>query len=164
MRDPYCPRDARKKERDARVAVVNAADQLKISQRLSNASFCKRYNLGNLEVVSPSGAVVKRLSVSSLCRWRAAVKAGAADRLGFERGAARRGSAVLATAEGGRVRLRILALIAEKSPLSASAVRRRIASEFPDFQAPPLRTFQHFMKGLRVASALGGHASCKVSV
>jgi hypothetical protein len=161
MGDQPYPQLLRKaKERDARLALVAAADRFKretlSSCRRGDGAFCELYNLGKLDAAPSARPIVTRLSVRSLRRWRAMVKADASERLGFDRGAARRGKAALATAKGGKVSSLIQALLADDPHFSAARVRQSVIAEFPEFQAPPLRTFQHFISGLKSTGVAQG--------
>ena len=139
--------------RDARLALISAADRFarnaSLSRRTADAVFCALYALDRLDIEPWIKASVSRLAVRTLARWREQVKSGSASRLGVDRGAARRGKGALETAEGGEVRKFILALVAQQPHLSADHVREMVADKFKGFEAPPVRTFQHFLKALK---------------
>ncbi len=141
--------------RDARLALLSAADRFarnaSLSRRTADAAFCALYGLDRLAIEPWIKAAVKRLSARTLARWREQLKFGSPSRLGVDRGAARRGKGTLATAEGGEVRKYILALVAHQPHLSADHVRECVAAKFPQLSPPPVRTFQHFLKGLKAS-------------
>jgi transposase InsO family protein len=139
--------------RDARLALLAAADKFRrdarMSRRDAEPEFCDRYNGGTIQVAPWIRAAIKRTSPRTLRIWRALVKSGSPARLGVDRGAARRGKGLLATAEGGEVKRYILALVAHQPHLSADHVRECVAAKFPRLTAPPVRTFQHVLKDLK---------------
>jgi len=139
--------------RDARLALIAAADRFarnaSLSRRTTDTAFSALYGLDKLDIAPWIKAAVGRLSPRTLARWREQTKNGSASRLGVDRGAARRGKGVLATAEGGEVRRYILALVAHQPHLSADHVRECVAAKFPAFAPPPVRTFQHVLKDLK---------------
>jgi transposase InsO family protein len=141
--------------RDARLALIAAADRFarnaSLSRRTADTAFCALYGLDRLEIEPWIKAAVKRVSPSALGRWRAVVKSGSPSRLAVDRGAARRGKGALATAEDGEVAKYILALVAHQPHLSADHVRECVAAKFPRLSPPPVRTFQHFLKGLKAS-------------
>ncbi|ADZ72430.1 DDE-type integrase/transposase/recombinase [Polymorphum gilvum] len=153
-------------ERDARLAIVAAYEDYAKGQRLGQASltqtFVARYNAGKLSVDDWIGAMVPHLSKRTLARWRAAKKQSP-DLLGFDPSTARKGKAVLETANGGALRTFILALIAHQPHLSGAHVRTLCRDEFGDeiraikggietaLPMPPVRTFQHFLRRLKSA-------------
>ncbi|MGO4872783.1 MAG: DDE-type integrase/transposase/recombinase [Roseiarcus sp.] len=141
--------------RDARLALIAAADRFarnaSLSRRTADAAFCALYALDRLAIEPWIRRAVKRLSARTLMRWRAELKFGSASRLGVDRGAARRGKGALATAEGGEAKRYVLALVAHQPHLSADHVRECVAAKFAGFEPPPVRTFQHFLKGLKAS-------------
>ncbi len=150
--------DQAARERDARLAIVGAFEAFSKGQRLGEASriqiFVDRYNMGTQAIDGWIKDLVPHLSKRSLARWRAAKFLGRADRLAVDRSAARKGKGVLETANDGRVRTFVLALIAHQPLLSAAQVRTLCRSEFGDaitvrgksVEMPPVRTFQHALK------------------
>ena len=151
-------------ERDARLAVVVAFEAFSSANRLSDAScaqiFVDRYNMGSIAVDPWIRETIRHLSKRSLSRWRAAKFLGRADRLAVDKAAARKGKGLLETAEGGRVRTFVLALIAHQPLLSAAQVRTQVRAEFGDtlvdhagrtVAVPPVRTFQHALMTLKTA-------------
>jgi hypothetical protein len=139
--------------RDARLALIAAADRFarnaSLSRRTADAAFCALYGLDKLDIAPWIKAAVKRLSPRTLRIWRALIKSGSPSRLGVDRGAARRGKGLLATAEGGEVKRYILALVAHQPHLSADHIRECVAAKFPTLTPPPVRTFQHVLKDLK---------------
>ena len=158
--------DRASRERDARLKIVAAYEAFSRKQRLSEASktqiFVDRYNMGGLALDNWIREIVPKLSKRSLARWRSAKFLGRADRLAVDRSQCRKGKGALETANGGRVKVFILALIAHQPLLSASQVRRQCRAEFGDrieargktVDMPPVRTFQHFLKGLKETEAV----------
>ena len=141
--------------RDARLALIAAADRFarnaSLSRRTADAAFCALYSLDRLAIEPWIRQAVKRLAPRSLSRWREQLKSGSPARLGVDRGAARRGKGALATAENGEVSKYVLALVAHQPHLSADHVRECVAAKFTAFTPPPVRTFQHFLKGLKTS-------------
>jgi transposase InsO family protein len=139
--------------RDARLALIAAADRFarnaSLSRRTADAAFCALYNLERIDIAPWIKASIRRLAPRTLARWREQTKNGSPSKLAVDRGAARRGRGALAVAEGGEVRKHILALVAHQPHLSADHVRECVAAKFPTFKAPPVRTFQHFLKRLK---------------
>jgi putative transposase len=132
--------------RDARLALVSAANRFardgKMPFRTADAAFCALYNARAIDVSDWIRAHVKELSARSLRRWRDAVDAEKATRLAVDRGAARRGKGALETAFDGAVKTFVLAHLARQPHLSAHHLRALVCDAFPDFEAPPVRTFQ----------------------
>ncbi|HQF29954.1 MAG TPA: DDE-type integrase/transposase/recombinase [Hyphomicrobiales bacterium] len=149
------------RERDARLAIVAAFEAFSKGQRLGLSSrtqiFVDRYNMGSQAIEPWIKDVVPRLSKRSLARWRSAKFMGRADQLAVDRSKARKGKGVLDTANGGRVRTFVLALVAHQPHLSAPQVRTQVRAEFGDeivvggksIAMPPIRTFQHFLARLK---------------
>jgi transposase InsO family protein len=139
--------------RDARLALIAAADRFarnaSLSRRTADTAFCALYGLDKLDIAPWIKAAVRRLSPRTLARWREQTKHGSSARLGVDRGAARRGKGLLATAEGGEVKRYILALVAHQPHLSADHVRECVAAKFPQLSPPPVRTFQHVLRDLK---------------
>ena len=139
--------------RDARLALVDAADRfaasVKMSRRAADPIFCSLYAAGRIAVDPWIKAAARDVSPRSLMRWRGRVRDGDASALGVDRGAARRGGGALDVAEGGEVKRFALALIAHQPHLSADHVRKSVQGKFPGFAPPPVRTFQRLLKGLK---------------
>ncbi len=156
--------DRAARERDARLAIIAAYDQFAAALRLSDASkvqiFVDRYNLGSHYVPEWVRQTIPSLSKRTLARWRSAAFVGRADRLAVDRSAARKGKGLIETANGGRVRTFVLALIAHQPLLTAAQVLTQVRAEFGDelvnhlgvlVEVPPVRTFQHALKALKTA-------------
>lgn len=151
-------------ERDARLALVRAADAFRrassggrFSIIASDQMFARLYTAGRAEVPGWVTAAVPKLSARSLARWRSAARFGETTKLAVDRGENRRGKGVLERANDGAVRTYMLALLVNQPMLSADHVRRLVRAEFGDCLAvggkavslPPIRTFQHVLKGLK---------------
>jgi transposase InsO family protein len=156
--------DRAARERDARLAIVTAFDAFAAAFRMSDASkvqiFVDRYNLGSHHVPEWVRQTIPTLSKRSLARWRAVKGSGRVDRLAIDRSAARKGKGIIETANGGRVRTFVLALIAHQPLLTAAQVLTQVRAEFGDelvnhdgvlVEVPPVRTFQHALKALKTA-------------
>lgn len=141
--------------RDARLALIAAADRFardgSLTRNTADRAFCALYNLDKIEVDRWVRQSVKRLAPRSLKRWRAIRRDDNLSGLGVDRGASRRGTGALDTANDGAVRAFILALIAHQPHLSADHVRENVIAKFADFDAPPIRTFQRFIATLKAS-------------
>ena len=149
--------------RDAHLMVLAAAEKVRgrssLSQNAADGLFARLYNAGTVEMPGWVRQAIPRVSARSLARWRSLRKLRLTRRLGCDRSAARKGKSVLDLAEDGRVRTHILALIVHQPHLTAWHVRQLVRAEFADtlrcgdksVPVPPVRTFQHFLKGLRSA-------------
>jgi putative transposase len=148
--------------RDARLAILGLADRVAtegmIGRKRADRHFCDLYNGGQLTIADWIKAQVKAVTPRTLARWRALQRKGHASRLGVDRAASRKGSGVLDRANGGEVRIYILALLAKQPQLTAHHLRALVADRHPDgvtigeatVPLPPIRTFQHALKGWRV--------------
>lgn len=153
------------KERDARLAIVAAFEKFSRGMQLGYATrvqvFTDRYNVGSLTIDEWVREIVPTLSKRSLARWQSQKRDGKVNALGHDPAQARKGTGVLETANGGAVSAFMLALIAMKPHLSGKAVQTQCRAEFGDtlkvllkgvetvIPMPPVRTFQHAIKGLR---------------
>lgn len=146
--------------RDARLALLGQAERLArqagIGQKRADAQLCDLYNTGGLDIAPWIRAEVKHLTPRTLARWRAAAKAGQKSKLAVDRAAARRGTGVLDRANGGAVRVHVLALVAKQPQLTAHHIRALIGDAFPQLdiagqpiELPPIRTFQAALKSWR---------------
>lgn len=159
---PYM-RDDAVEARDARLAILAAADRVFASAKLprENADLLAvaDYNAGRLTLPPWVHAKVPKLTLRSLQRWRAAARNGRTASLAVDRGAARRGLGVLDTAEDGQVRIYALALIARQPHLSADHVRGMLSHRFGETLSvvraggevkqvplPPIRTVQDALR------------------
>lgn len=160
-------------ERDARLAILAALDDFLAGARAGSRTvdaalyhFTTKYNNRSLHIDGWVLDAVKAVSPRSLIRWRAAAKSGAKDKLAVDPGAARRGTGVLDTANDGKVRKFLLALVAKAPQLAASDIRTQCRFQFGDtlevvskgvlktVAMPPVRTFQHFLKALKEQHAV----------
>ncbi|WP_264047533.1 DDE-type integrase/transposase/recombinase [Methylobacterium flocculans] len=156
-------RDDAAEARDARLAILAAAERIYTSAKLprENADLLTvaDYTAGRLALPPWVRAKVPTLTLRSLKRWRAAARDGRTAALAVDRGAARRGLGVLDTAEDGQVRVYALALIARQPHLSADHVREMLRTRFGDtltvirsggevktVPLPPIRTVQDALR------------------
>jgi len=156
-----------RKERDARLAILAAYDDflrgLRANGRAPSTAlflFSMKYNNRSLQAADWIREIVPSISPRTIMRWRSAVKKNT-NRLAVDRSKGRKGSGALETANGGAVRSFILGLIAHQPHLSGKQVATLCRSEFGDtvkvvskgveqpLKMPPVRTFQHFLKGLK---------------
>jgi transposase InsO family protein len=158
-----------KLEQAARLSILAHFDEFWRGMQSSSRSkdtalhlFAIKYNNHSLRVDDDVRNVVKHLSKRTLARWLSAKKCGRSSKLGVDRSKARAGTGVLDNANDGKVRIHILGLIAHQPHLSGAQVLVQCRAEFGDtlnvvskgvkstIAMPPLRTFQHFLKGLKV--------------
>lgn len=152
-------------ERDARLAILRAYDAFERGQRLNRqgceALFVSKYQSGTLHVETWVRELVPAFSRRTLARWRKADEEDR-NRLGVDRGAARKGTGILETANAGAVRAWMLGLIAHQPHLTAADVIEQCRGQFGDtievvrgggvierIGMPPLRTFQVALKALK---------------
>ncbi len=151
--------------RDARLAVLKQyeryRDGLAGMEKYALQSFVDAYNKGALRTDDWVVELLPTITRDQVRRWSTRKKSGKG--LGFDRGAARKGKGVLDLANGGAVRTTILALLADNLHFTAEHIRDVVESEYgqsltvPSKGAdktvalPPVRTFQHYLKGLRSA-------------
>lgn len=152
-------------ERDARLAIVAAyitfGRGLQLGETAKLQVFTDKFNAGRIQVDDWVRQAVPTVSKRSLLRWKSARKEGRTDRLAFDRAASRKGTGVIDTANGGRLRAFVLALIAHQPHLTAQHVRTQCRAEFGDtievaskgvskaLPMPPVRTFQAALKALK---------------
>lgn len=152
-------------ERDARLAVLAAFDRfargMRLHQRACMQIFADRYEMGMIKVDDWVKDLVPSVSKRSIARWRALKSNGAENALAIDRSKARAGTGVLDTANDGKVRRFILALVASAPHLAAAEIRTQCRFKFGDsvdvvskgvqktIELPPIRTFQHFLKVLK---------------
>ena len=153
--------DRAAKERDARLAILQAYARFTRGLGLGHAThvqvFTDRYNIGSLVIDGWVREIVPSLSKRTFARWQKAKRDGCTDRLAHDPSQSRKGTGVLETANDGKVAAFMLALIAQQPHLSAHHVRTLCRSEFGDtlnlnskvVEMPPVRTFQHTLKGLK---------------
>lgn len=154
-------------ERDARLAILAAYDDFLKGLRAKGRApatalhlFSIKYNNRSLQVAGWLRDTIPSISPRTIMRWRSAAKKNA-NKLAVDRSKGRKGSGALETANGGAVKSFILGLIAHQPHLSAKQVLTLCRSQFGDrltvptkageisLDMPPVRTFQHFLKGLK---------------
>lgn len=152
-------------ERDAKLAILAAYQRFSAGLRLGHATlvqvYVDKYNCGSIDVAPWVREAVPSLSKRTLIRWKSAKRDGRANALAYDPAAARKGTGVLDTANGGKVRAFVLGLIAQQPYLSAHHVRALCRDEFGDrvtvvskgvetsIDMPPVRTFQHALRGFK---------------
>lgn len=156
-------RDDAAEARDARLAILSAADRIFEQARLprlhADLLTIADYKAGRLVLPDWVRASVPKLTLRTLQRWRSAAKDGRTAALAVDRGASRRGSGVLEQANDGAVRVYGLALIARQPHLSADHVRAMLLARFGStltvanargvvrtVPLPPIRTVQDALK------------------
>lgn len=149
--------------RDARMAILRAADRYKAGNRLGqNASdhyFSLIYNAGEVEIAPWVRQIVGKLSRRTLARWREAARKGGTVALGYDPAASRKDTGILARAEGGAVRDLMLALLGKNPFLSAEHIRNEVTRRFGEQltvngvrrAVPTLRAFQFALCELRAS-------------
>lgn len=148
-------------QRDARLAILAAVERFAEASDLTlakaDAMFCAAYRAGEIPVADWVRDAVKSVVPRTLWRWRKEVKAGNANRLAVDRGAARKNKGILQTAQGGAVETFILGWLAASPHLSAQIICGYVEEEFgselvgPDgvlHPLPSVRTFQHVISRL----------------
>ncbi|WP_437871333.1 transposase [Methylorubrum extorquens] len=152
-------RDDAAEARDARLAILAAADRIfsdaKLPRQHADLLCVADYRDRKLGLPEWVLEQVPNLTLRSLQRWRSAARAGRTTRLAVDRGAARRGSGVLDCAEDGRVRVFILAAIVRQPHLTADHIRELMIGQFGStltvtrahgelrtVPVPPVRTIQ----------------------
>ncbi len=145
-------------ERDARLAVLGAFDAWLRAAALpvhtGTVLFADLYNGGGTDLPAWVRERIRRLSARTLARWRAARRDGSVDRLAVDRGAARRGHGVLDAAEDGRLKAKVLGLVAHQPHLTADHIRTILIDAFGDMvlhrgrrvPMPDVRTVQTALK------------------
>ncbi|HEY8136222.1 MAG TPA: DDE-type integrase/transposase/recombinase [Methylocystis sp.] len=137
---------AAQEARDARLALLRAAERLAresgLSQHVADRLFAGLYRLGQIEVAPWVREAVKEFSAPSLARWRTHKRRGELQRLGVDKGAARRGKGKLESGEEGKVRAFLLAAVAHQPHLSADHLKTLAEAQFPWAKDVSLRSFQ----------------------
>lgn len=121
------------------------------------ATFTDLYNGGHVAAPAWVRSVVRQVSARTFWRWMQASRSGEVDRLGVDRGAARRGKGIMEEAEGGALKAKVLTLIAHQPHLSADHLRTMCRDAFGDtisyrdtrVPMPTIRAFQTLLKGLK---------------
>ena len=123
-----------RKNRDARLAILKAADRYRdgngLSGMASDGFFASLYNSGQVEIAPWVRPLVPALSVRSLARWRSAAKSKGTEALGHDPALNRKDTGVLARAAGGQVKDFILALLAKNQFLSSDHIRNAVIDQF----------------------------------
>lgn len=143
--------------RDARLAIVSAADRFakaaSLSRIVGDRLFGHLYNAGQTPIEPWVRASVPKIAPRSLRRWRMLKTSGSMERLAVDRGANRRGKGALDAPE---IRQFILSRIAHQPWLSASHVQGLLQSAFPDKFSrgePPERSIQYAVKKIKTQDA-----------
>ncbi|MHB2265847.1 transposase [Aliihoeflea sp. PC F10.4] len=150
-------------ERDARLAIVAQFERFRkgtnLRVRQAMAIFSADWNMGRIKADPWIMDIVPKLSRGSLERWASKKRYG--QSLAVDRGAARKGTGILDTAENGSVRAFILGIIAHQPHLQADQIRDQVRAEFGDalkvvskgceklVSVPPIRTFQRTIAELK---------------
>jgi len=123
-----------RKNRDARLAILKAADRYRAGNGLSivasDGFFVSLYNSGQTEIAPWVRPLIGKLSVRSLARWRSAARAHGTEALGHDPALNRKDTGVLARAAGGEVKTFILALLAKNQFLSSDHIRNAVIDRF----------------------------------
>lgn len=153
-------------ERDARLAILRAYEAFERGQRLHRQAcetlFVTKYQAGTFAIEGWVRELVPAFSRRTLARWRAAAERDR-NRLGVDRGAARKGTGVLDTANGGAVRSWMLGILAHQPLMTAEGMIEQCRAQFGDtievvrgggvierIAMPSLRTFQNALKALKI--------------
>lgn len=149
------------RERDARLAIIAAFERFSRGLRLGKTSklqiFCDKYTVGSIQVDPWIKDLVPAVSKRSLARWLSMKRHGRIADLAVDRGASRKGTGALDIANDGAVKTHMLALLTRNLHYSADHIRTLTIAEFgptvtirgKSVPMPPLRTFQHALKGLK---------------
>jgi putative transposase len=129
-----------------------------VRSELALSSFADLYNGRLLQTPEWVLECIPRITARTLSVWLRLAKSGAVDRLGVDRGAARRGKGIFDEAEGGALRSKILTFIAHQPFLSADHVRTLCRDAFGDTLSyrgqavpmPSVRAFQMALKQLKI--------------
>lgn len=156
--------DRAARERDARLAILAAYESFCRGTRLGQSSsasiFSERYKARALQIDAWIVDLVPAVSPRSLARWKAERERGQVNRLAVTRDH-RKGKGLLDLAEGGQVRVYLLALLASQPHVSAAQIQRDIRHRFGDGlkvvkggetvyePVPPVRTIQAYVATLR---------------
>jgi putative transposase len=146
-------------ERDARLLCLKLVQAFCRSADLpvstADCLFADCWNAGQIDAPEWLRKSLPKLSSRSIARWRSAKREGAIERLRVDRGAARRGSGILERADGGQVKVKMLALHVAQPHLTAEHIRSLIIGWYGDTlpldegkaPMPSIRTFQGALKG-----------------
>lgn len=151
------------RERDARLAIVLAFERFSRGLNLRFNSrvqvFTDKYQMGSIKVDDWVKELVPSFGKRSLIRWYSTKQAGRTADLAVDRGAARKGTGKLESANDGKVGAFILALIAHQPHLAAHDVRDQVEDRFGTTievrgrqePLPPVRAFQRTIAALKVS-------------
>lgn len=151
------------KERDARLAIVVAFESfstgLELGQNSCRKIFCDKYLIGSISIDPWVKAIIPSFSIRSLARWIAVKKTGQINDLAVDRSQSRKRTGLLETANGGKIKTFVLALIAYQPNMQAELIRTQCQARFGDEVVaangtvkpmPPVRTFQHNVKQWKI--------------
>lgn len=158
--DPAATERAQR-ERDARLAIVDAFTRwsrglnLRFNARVQ--IFTDKYQMGSIRVDDWVKETIPSFGKRSLIRWYSIKRDGKSADLAVDRGLSRKGTGTLDSANNGKVKAFVLALLAQNSHLSALHIRDVTRDEFGDMIAvrggskpmPPVRAFQRLMASLK---------------
>jgi len=137
---------AAQESRDARLALIAAADRLardgNLSRKLGDRAFCALYNIGRVDVEPWVRACAARLTPATLNRWRGVKRNIGISGLGVDKGAARRGKGKIESGAGGEVIAFLRAAIVKNRHLSADHLQGLLAAQFPQLGPVSTRTIQ----------------------
>lgn len=151
--------------RDARLHVVGLFKAWHAAVGLgtftATEAFADLFRAGKVEAPEWVKTQVKGLSGRTLWRWLKATREGEVDRLGVDRGAARRGKGIMDEAEDGALRAHVLTLHAHQPHLSADHLRTLACDKFgaevsyrgSKVAMPTVRAFQQLLKRLQTEHA-----------
>lgn len=140
-------------QRDARLALIKAADDLArttgLSRHTADKLFAGLYRMEKIDVAPWVRNAVDNFSARTLERWRTHRARGDLNRLGVDKGAARRGKGKLESGEGGKVKAFLLAEIGRNKFTSCRKLRDLVAHEFPTLADVSQDTVERMVKKLR---------------
>lgn len=132
--------------RDARLALLDAADRLardgNLSRTTADRLFVARYNLDKVGIEPWVRQAIATVTPRTLRHWRTLKGREGISRLGVDKGAARRGKGLLESGEEGKVRAFLLAAIAKQPHLTSDHLKTLAEAQFPFVNAVSTRSFQ----------------------
>jgi transposase InsO family protein len=157
--------DRARRAQAARVAILTACEiyaaGINLGKQGGYKSFEFAYNCGDVRVEDWIREEVPRVSSRTLFRWMSDAREGKA--LGVDRSLARKGKGILETANGGRAKAFILALIAHQPSIAAERIQTLLSDELGGSliaadgtvrPIPPVRTIQNQVKIWRTTEAV----------
>jgi putative transposase len=133
---------------DARLHIVGAFRALQRKAELQHSTaliyFVDLYNTGRIAVPSWVRSAIPTTSSRTLQRWLSTLDQGEVGKLAVDRGAARRGSSVLESAE---VKPFALALVAQNPHYSGRHIHEALTGHFPGLDIPSIRAVERALKG-----------------